>query len=57
MRPSFSRIVLTCADIGGVYQQVTSALSLTNPRSYNSTTVFESYGFEYTRRSFSGNEN
>ena len=33
--------------MGGVYQQVTSGLSYTNSSTYNSTTNYEKYGFDY----------
>lgn len=34
--------------LGGAFQQVTSGLSTTDPTTYNSTTNFQTYGFEYT---------
>ncbi|KAI5480337.1 glycoside hydrolase family 16 protein [Pseudohyphozyma bogoriensis] len=34
--------------LGGVYQQVISGLSLSDGTTYNSTTNFQTYGFEYT---------
>lgn len=35
--------------LGSVYQMVTSALAKTDPLTYNSTTNYQRYGFEYTR--------
>ncbi|GAA5893040.1 uncharacterized protein JCM6883_007547 [Sporobolomyces salmoneus] len=39
---------------GGATQQVTSGLSQTDPDTYNSTTNFQSYGFEYQPSEFEG---
>ncbi|GAA6060271.1 hypothetical protein JCM10212_003971 [Sporobolomyces blumeae] len=40
--------------LGGTTQQVTSGLSNTDPDTYNSTTNFQSYGFEYQPSEFEG---
>jgi hypothetical protein len=40
--------------LGGVYQQATSALSSTDPLTYNSTTNFASYGVEITPSYYKG---
>lgn len=48
----YSWKLMSGADVGGVFQQVTSCLAKTNPLSYNSTTNFQKYGFEYTRSHF-----
>ncbi|GAA5891636.1 hypothetical protein JCM5296_005492 [Sporobolomyces johnsonii] len=40
--------------LGGAYQQVTSALSNTDPATYNTTTNYQTYGYEYQPSSFEG---
>ncbi|GAA5927478.1 uncharacterized protein JCM15063_005912 [Sporobolomyces koalae] len=40
--------------LGGATQQVTSGLSQTDPATYNSSTNFQSYGFEYQPSEFEG---
>ncbi|GAA5891632.1 hypothetical protein JCM5296_005491 [Sporobolomyces johnsonii] len=40
--------------LGGAYQQVTSGLSNTDPATYNTTTDYQTYGFEYQPSEFEG---
>ncbi|GAA5981997.1 hypothetical protein JCM5350_000607 [Sporobolomyces pararoseus] len=42
------------AYLGGAIQQVTSGLSETDPDTYNSSTNFQTYGFEYQPSEFEG---